>query len=73
MFVCKNEGGLEDKFDACTADSTKAKIIKDFTKATGIIHVFATVAFAMGLNSPNIRRIIHWGPPTDVELYVQES
>ena len=27
----------------------------------------------MGLDSPNIRKIIHWGPPTDTELYVQET
>ena len=29
----------------------------------------ATVAFGMGLD---IRRIIHWGPPSDVEAYLQE-
>ena len=52
----------------------KPKIIEDFTKPDGAIRVvFATVAFAMGLDSPNIRQIIHWGPPTDVELYVQET
>ena len=63
-----------DKFDACTAESTKAHIIEDFTDPEGIIRVvFATVAFAMGLDSPNIRHIIHWGPPTDAEMYVQET
>lgn len=65
---------LCDKFDACTAESTKAKIIEDFTKPDGTIRVvFATVAFAMGLDSPDIRKVIHWGPPTDAELYVQET
>ena len=55
-------------------ESTKAHIIKDFTNPEGIIRiVFATVAFAMGLDSPNIRHVIHWGPPTDSELYVQET
>lgn len=27
----------------------------------------------MGLDSPNIHRIIHWGPPADVESYIQET
>ena len=27
----------------------------------------------MGLNSPNIRKVIHWKPPNDIEKYVQES
>ena len=35
--------------------------------------VIATVAFGMGLDSPNIRRIIHWGAPADTESYIQET
>ena len=35
--------------------------------------VVATVAFSMGLDSPNVRRILHWGPPEDLEQYVQET
>ena len=27
----------------------------------------------MGLNCPNVRRIIHWGPPSDIESYIQET
>ena len=27
----------------------------------------------MGLDSPNVRRIIHWNAPSDLEMYVQES
>lgn len=33
----------------------------------------ATVAFGLGLDSPNVRHVIHWRPPEDLELYVQES
>lgn len=27
----------------------------------------------MGLDCRNIRHVIHWGPPNDIESYVQES
>ena len=35
--------------------------------------VVATIAFGMGLNCPNVRRIIHWDPPGDIESYLQET
>ena len=33
----------------------------------------ATVAFGLGLDSPNVRHVIHWGPPEDLELYVRRG
>ena len=27
----------------------------------------------MGLNCYNVQRIIHWGPPSDIEAYIQET
>ena len=45
-----------------------------FTDPSGIVRiVVATVTFGLGLDSPNVRHVIHWGPPEDLELYVQES
>ena len=35
--------------------------------------VIGTIAFGMGLDSPNVRRVIHWGPSSDIESYVQET
>ena len=35
--------------------------------------MIATTAFGMGVDCPNIRRIIHWGLPTTLEEYVQET
>ncbi len=35
--------------------------------------VIATIAFGMGLDCPNVRRVLHWGPSSDIELYLQET
>lgn len=69
----KSQNRLCDKYDACTALSVKKNIISSFTQRDGILRVaFATTAFAMGLDSPNICYIIH-KPPNDIEEYVQEN
>ena len=35
--------------------------------------VIATIAFSMGVDTPNIRYVVHWGPPEDIEQYVQAT
>ncbi len=65
---------LVDMFTACTVPNVKECIIKSFTNLTSPLRiVVATVAFGMGLDCSNIRRIIHWGPPNDIESYIQET
>lgn len=27
----------------------------------------------MGIDCPDVHRIIHWGPPSDLESYIQET
>ena len=34
--------------------------------------VIATTSFSMGIDIPDIRHILHWGPPSDLEQYLQE-
>jgi len=64
---------LVDMFTACTDKVTKSKITTNFTKQSRLRIVIATVAFGMGINCPNVRHIIHFGPPDDVEGYIQET
>ena len=61
------------KNDACTGENMKRHIIKSFTEPAGTVWaVFATTTFAMGLDSPNARYIVHWGHPADTKTYIQE-
>ena len=65
---------LLDMYTACTATSVKKNILNNFTAVDGVCRVvIATIAFGMGLDSPDVRTALHWGPSADIESYVQES
>jgi len=65
---------LVDMFTACTTPDVKECIIKSFVNPGSRLRiVVSTVAFGVGLDCPNVYRIIHWGPPSDLESYIQET
>ena len=59
-------------FSACTRPDVKDAILSRFSSDSSLHVVVATIAFGMGLDCPDVRRIIHWGPPSDIESYIQE-
>lgn len=65
---------LLDMFNACTHAGIESAIIEAFTEKNQPLRVvIATIAFGLGLNCPDVRRVIHWGPPDSIETYVQET
>ena len=66
---------LVDMFHSCTDSVVKETISDLFTKKSQLRVVVATVtvAFGMGIDCPDVRQVIHVGPPDDIESYIQET
>ena len=62
-----------DMYTHSTHPSVKTKILKQFTSPSSLRVIIVTIAFAMGIDCPDVRQVIHWGVPEDAEMYVQES
>eukprot|EP00112_Aurelia_sp_Birch-Aquarium-sp1_P022494 Seg6359.2 transcript_id=Seg6359.2/GoldUCD/mRNA.D3Y31 product="ATP-dependent DNA helicase RecQ" protein_id=Seg6359.2/GoldUCD/D3Y31 len=61
-------------FHAATENVVKSHIIESMTKDDGTVRVLiATTAFGMGVDCKNLHLIVHFGPPTDIDDYVQEN
>ena len=61
-------------FSASTEECVKNSILLAFTKPDSCLRiVVATVAFGMGLDAPNVTRIIHFGSSESIEAYIQET
>ena len=73
---CLSKYRVVDMYTSCTQEKVKATIVKSFCSSDGdapLRIVIATIAFGMGLDVPNIRQVIHWGPSDDAESYIQET
>ena len=49
------------------------EIVHIFRGQSSLRLVLATIAFGMGIDCPDVRQIVHYGPPGDIESYVQET
>ena len=59
---------LFDYFTSAIHTSVKDGILKAFVRPTSpLCIVIATIAFGMGVNTPNIRYVVHWGPPERIQ------
>ena len=65
---------LVDMYTSCTENSLKEQIMSSFVQPDSRLRVVvAIIAFGMGLDCPNVREVIHWGPPDDIDSYVQHT
>ena len=64
---------LVEMYTRCTQQYVKKTIVQQFTSSSSLRIVICTIAFGMGINSPDVRVIVHWGVSEDCEMYVQES
>ena len=64
---------LVDMFMSGTHPSVKESITSLIQSPTSNLRVLiCTVAFGMGVNPPDVRAVLHCGPPADIETYIQE-
>lgn len=61
-------------YSAATSKVMKTKVLQQFVDPSSPLRVIvATIAFGMGLDAPDVHRVLHWGPADSIEAYVQES
>ena len=62
-----------DMYHSCTTENVKEKIRNDMEQSNGNIRILiATSAAGMGVNYKSVNQIVHWGPPKDMDSFVQQ-
>ena len=64
---------LVDMYTSVTDKEVQDSIIASFCKIDSSLRVLiCTIAFGMGLDCHDVSQIIHWGPASNLEAYMQE-
>lgn len=59
-------------YHASLSAGTRRRVLRAFM-AGQVRVIVATSAFGMGIDKPDVRRVLHWGPPPTLEAYYQEA
>ena len=72
--TCNPRGRLVEMYHARVDEQNKDEILASFSEESGCIRVLiATIAYGMGINCKGVKDVIHYGPPQNLERYLQES
>ena len=63
---------IAEIYTRASTTSMKEQIIEKFQSASSLRVIFATIAFGMGFDVPDIQQVIHIGTSADIEDYAQE-
>ena len=64
---------MVDMYMSCTDPHVKEIIAHRFKKEDTPRVLIATVGFGTGIDCPDVCQVIHYGPPDNMEAYVQET
>ena len=65
--------GMYAMYHSKTPQAIQEKVLDSLEKKDALVRIVcATNALGMGVNIPNIRRVVHYGIPRDTEEYIQE-
>lgn len=64
---------MVDMYTSIVTKEHRDSILELFTKESHLRIIIATIAFGMGVDLPDVREVIHVGPPQDLESYIQET
>src|SRR2546425_820074 len=59
-------------YHAGLSASVRRRVLRGFL-ADQVHVIVATSAFGMGIDKPDVRQVLHWGPPPTLEAYYQEA
>ena len=59
-------------YHAGLSATVRRRVLRAFLAAEVNV-IVATSAFGMGIDKPDVRQVLHWGPPPTLESYYQEA
>jgi ATP-dependent DNA helicase RecQ len=65
--------GMDARFYHAGLEKTERSDLKHWFLHSPDGVLCATCAYGMGLDKPDVRTVVHYGPPSSVEAYLQES
>ena len=72
--TCNPRERLVEMYHARIDEQNKKQILNSFSKSNGCVRILvATIAYGMGIDCKGVRDVIHYGPPQNLERYLQES